>query len=325
MKIYKKIILCALVLGLTTDFIAQNTKGKADDLGRIVLNSYVSPQVEGLPASAKRMLNNKLSQIASKNGMGGSALNPRFIITPNITVLTKDITPTAPPMTAMTLEVTFYIGDGIDGKLFANSSIEVKGVGTNETKAYIAALKQIKPAHPDLKNLIEEGKTKIIEFYNSQCDFIIKEAHTLEAQNEFDAAILKLTSVPDVCQECYDKCMAAVEPIYKKQIDRECKIKMAKANSIWNANQTVDAANEAGEYLSNVDPSSACFGEAQSLTNQIAAKVKELNQQEWKFKLKEQQDDVDMKKATIKAIRDIGVAYGNNQPKTVTYRTYGWW
>jgi len=326
MKHILKITMLFLIIGLTTNSIkAQNKKGKADDLGRIVLNSYVSPQVEGLPSSAKRMLNNKLSQIASKNGMGGSSLNPRFIITPNITVLTKDLTATAPPMTALTLEITFYIGDGIDGKLFANTSIEVKGVGTNETKAYIAALKQIKPAHPDLKNLIEEGKTKIIEYYNSQCDFIIKEAQALESQKEFDAAILKLTSVPDVCKECYDKCMDAVAPIYQKQIDRECEIKLAEAKNAWSAGQNMDAASNASDYLYGIEPNSACFPEVKKLTGQIATRIKELDQREWDFKLKEQQDDVNIQKTTIKAARDIGVAYGNNQPKTVTYNTRSWW
>jgi hypothetical protein len=40
--------------------------------------------------------------------------------------------------------------------------------------------------------------------------------------------------------------------------------------------------------------------------------------------MKQQQDDVDIQKATIKAARDIGVAYGNNQPDVV-YKVYGWW
>lgn len=324
MKVYMKMLLIFLIVGSIANNIKAQTKGKADDLGRIVLNPYVSHQVEGLPPSAKRMLLSKMAQIVSKNGMGGSLLNPRFIITPNVTVLTKDLTATAPPMTALTLEITFYIGDGIDGKLFASTSIEVKAVGTNETKAYIAAFKQIKPAHPDLKNLLEEGKTKIIEYYNNQCDFIIKEAQTLEAQKEFDAAILKLTSVPDACGECYDKCINAVTPIYQKQIDRECEIKLAKAKNAWNAGQNMEAANNASNYLAGIDPNSACFTEVKKLTGQIANRIKELDQREWDFKLKEQQDDADIQKATIKAVKEIGVAYGNNQPKTVTYNTQGW-
>ncbi|MEJ6776572.1 MAG: hypothetical protein QNK85_04530 [Crocinitomicaceae bacterium] len=322
-----KLIFSLLFVGfISTNINAQNKKGKSDDLGRIVLNSYIAPQAEAIPSHAKRMLLNKLSQVTSYNGMGGSSLNPRFILTPNITVLTKDITPTAPPMHALTLEVTFYIGDGIDGKLFANSSLQIKGVGQNENKAYIAALKRINPKNPALKDLIVEGKEKIIEFYNSQCDFFIKEAKTLEGQNKFEAAILKLTSVPDVCKECYDKCMDAVAPIYQKQIDRECKMKLAEAKNAWSTGQDAAGADNASEYLAGIDPNASCFGEVKKLTSQIAARIKALDQREWNFKLKQQQDDVNIQKATIKAARDIGVAYGNNQPDVnVTYNTVGWW
>lgn len=304
---------------------AQNKTGKADDLGRIALNAYVAPQVEGLPSSAKKMLKNKMNQIATKSGMGGSAFSTRFIITPNITVLTKDLTATAPPMTAMTLEVTLYIGDGYDGTMFASESIEVKGVGTNETKAYIAAIKQIKPGNPAILDFVNAGKAKIIEYYNSRCDFIIKEAQTLEAQNEFEAAILKLTTVPEVCKECFDKCMDAVAPIYQKQIDRECELKLAEAKNSWNSGQDVKAANAASEYLSGIEPRAACFNEAIALSEKIAKRIKELDQREWDFQLKQQQDEVDIRKATIKAARDIGVAYGNNQPKSITYNVRGWW
>jgi len=322
-----KLIFSVLFVGfIFSNVNAQNKKGKSDDLGRIVLNSYIAPQAEAIPSHAKRMLLNKLSQITSVHGMGGSSLNPRFILTPNITVLTKDITPTAPPMHALTLEVTFYIGDGLDGKLFANSSMQVKGVGQNENKAYIAALKRLNPKNPALKDLISEGKEKIIEFYNAQCDFFIKEAKTLVGQNKFEEAILKLTSVPDVCKECYDKCMDAVAPIYQKQIDRECKSKLAEAKNAWSAGQDADAAKNASAYLSEIDPNASCFGDAKKLTSMIATRIKQLDKREWDFKLKQQQDDVNIQKATIKAARDIGVAYGNNQPDiNVTYNTVGWW
>ena len=322
-----KLIFSLLFVGfIFSNVNAQNKKGKSDDLGRIVLNSYIAPQAEAIPSHAKRMLLNKLSQITSANGMGGSSLNPRFILTPNITVLTKDITPTAPPMHALTLEVTFYIGDGLDGKLFANSSMQVKGVGQNENKAYIAALKRLSPKNPALKDLIIEGKEKIIEFYNAQCDFFIKEAKTLVGQNKFEEAILKLTSVPDVCKECYDKCMDAVAPIYQKQIDRECNSKLAEAKNAWSAGQDAGAAKNASAHLAEIDPNASCFGDAKKLTSMIAARIKQLDQREWDFKLKQQQDDVNIQKATIKAARDIGVAYGNNQPDVnVTYNTVGWW
>lgn len=299
---------------------AQNTAGTLNDAGRLGLTPYVSPAVEGIPEGAKSMLKTKLSSIATSNGLSGGS-SPRFIITANINVLTKDITPTAPPMTAVTLEVTLCIGDGIDGTKFASNSITVKGVGTNENKAYIEAVKQIKPADPTIQAFVDKGKTKIMEYYNSKCDFIIKEAQTLAGQNQQDEAIYRLTSVPDVCKACYDKCMAAVAPIYKQKIDRECKLKLAEATNTWNASQDAAAASSAGEILSSIEPSAACFPEAKALAAKIQKRVMDIDKREWAYTMKEQQQASEM----IKAYRDVGVAYGNGQPQNVTYNTVGWW
>lgn len=321
----KKITLIIGVFLLNFVLFAQNNQGKADDAGRIALASVVSDQIEGLTLSAQSNLQNKLNRIATKNGMGGSSLNNRFIITANVVVLTKDITPTAPPMQAYTLEITLYIGDGVEGTLFSSTSVTLKGVGKTETKAYMAALKNLKVADPKYQSFIEQGKNKIIEYYNSKCDFILKEADALVSQNEFDAAIAKLVSIPEVCKECFDKAMDKVGPIYQQQIDRQCKMDLAEAKNVWNANQDVSGASQASNYLGNIDPNSSCYNEALNFSNVIAKRIKELDQREWDFKLKQQQDNVDIQKSTIKAARDIGVAYGNNQPKTVTYNTRGWW
>ena len=196
-----KITIYILALFFSFSAFSQNNQGKTNDAGRIALASVVSNSIDGLNPASQSFLKNKLNQITSKYGMGGSAMNERFIITANAQVVTKDITSTAPPMHAYTLEVTFFIGDGVDGKLFASTSKTLKGVGETETKAYKAALKNIKSSDPVFQSFIEEGKNKIIEFYNSQCDFILKEAEMLVSRNEFDAAIYKLVGIPEVCKE----------------------------------------------------------------------------------------------------------------------------
>ena len=314
-----------MCLSLQFGVFAQNNLGKSDDTARIVLSAYIPGQIEGLTPIVQNNLTNKLSQIASANGMGGSA-NSRFIITANVSVLTKDITPTAPPMHAYTIEVTLFIGDGIEGTLFSSQSITLKGVGTNESKAYIAALNGLKVKDPIYQTFIEKVKNKIVEYYNSKCDFILKEAEMLTSKNDFDAAIAKLTSIPEVCKDCYDKAMTAVAPIYKKQIDRECKIRLMEATTTWNAAQDLSSADSAGAVLSQIEPGASCYKEALVLSSKIAQRVKELDQREWKFQMKQQQDNVDIQKATIKAARDIGVAYGNGPKATVVrYNIRGWW
>ena len=364
----RKIILFVFLALINFSVKAQNNKGKVDDIGRIGFNTYISNNIESLPTSAKRLLANKINQITTKNGIGGSSVNPRFIITPNITILTKDITPTAPPMTALTLEVTLYLGDGITGTIFSTLSIELKGVGKNETKAYISALKRIKPKNAEIKSFIDEGKTKIIEYYNSKCDFIIKDAIIKSDKKEYEEAISNLLAVPEVCKDCYVKCQELTVDIYKKKIENECveniqKAIVAETNNEWDEaasylvtilpdvscfdkaqtmlkeikdHRCAEAlgkakgawasldANKAAKWLSEISADSDCYDDALVLGNEIKAKLKKDEDKEWSFKLKEQQDAVDIDKASIEAIKEIGVAYGENQPSTV-YNVKGWW
>ncbi|MBI9069333.1 MAG: hypothetical protein JEZ09_18695 [Salinivirgaceae bacterium] len=204
------LILCFFLLPFGT-IQAQNSEGKADDGGRISLTPQVSDQE--IPQGAKNMLLNKMKQICSKNGMSGDGENPFFVMDATIDILSKELTPTAPPMHALNLQINFFIKDVVNNNVYSETSIEIKGVGTNETKAYIAAIKNINTSKGQFKALVDRGKTKILEFYNSDCDFIISKAKALQKQGSNGEAIKVLKSVPKVCLECYDKCMAILSEI----------------------------------------------------------------------------------------------------------------
>jgi len=244
---------------------AQNSAGKSDDMARITLAAFVPQQIDKMPEAARSMLANKLSQIVTQSGMGGSAMNQRFILTANIVVMTKDITPTAPPMQAFTLDITLYIGDGIEGTKLASTSVSVKGVGENETKAYVSALKGISPNNTNIQSFVEAGKTKIVEYYNSKCDFIIKDAQTLASQKQYEEAISSLLAVPEVCKECYMACQDLTLNVYKMKLENECveniqKATVSKANNEW---------DEAASHLVSILPDVSCYDAAQTLLRDI--------------------------------------------------------
>lgn len=320
-NLINKIIYCCIaVFGFASVMMAQESSTSASALGRIAITPYVPDQLEGLPPAAANMLANKLNQIVSANGISGSG-GSRFIITPDIDVATKDLLATAPPMTALTLNVNLYIGDGLDGKKFSTQTVTVKGVGTNETKAYMDAIKNIKPTDAGIQSFVSGAKTKIIDYYNAKCGLILNEAKTLEAQSNFEGALMKLYSVPEEALECYNKSMAAVPPLWKKYIERDCKLKMSEANAKWNANQSWETAQEVGALLSAIDPEASCYKEAKALNDKIGKRVLEIDKREWNYKM---EIDVNLERDRIKAIRDIGVAYGNGQPKSVAYNIIGW-
>lgn len=300
-----------------TQVSAQNTAGKSDDAARIAIKAYVPTGVGDLTPTARKALQTRLERIVTGNGIGGSGYDNRFVMAAKIVELTKDVSATTPIIYSYTLEVTLVVGDAIEGTLFSSYSFEQKGAGNSETKAYMSAIKGIKSKSSSYSEFLDEAKTKIIEYYNSKCDFYLKEAESYVGQNEYQAAIATLTSIPQVCKECYDKAMDAVAPIYQKQIDRQCKIDMAEAKNAWNASQDGGGASAAANYLGQIDPNSNCYAEAQTFAGDIAKRIKALDQREWDFKLKQQQDEVNLEKASIKAARDIGVAYGENQPKVI--------
>lgn len=314
----KKIILSLILLATSFGF-SQNSSNNS----LIELNAYVPEQIEGMSDIAINNLENKLNQIVTTSGLGTTSESARFILTANIDVLTKDITPTAPPMHAITLNVNLIIGDGIEGIKFSTQSIVVKGVGENETKAYLAALKSIKANDPQYQTFIEKGKAKIIDYYTKKCDFIIKEAKSLAVQNQYDSALFELNAIPQVCTSCYDKVSQLILSIYKQKKDKECKILLADATNAWNASQNEEGASIAAEYLGQIDPNASCINEVKALTKKIGDKILSDNKKEWDFKLKVYNDQAAYEREYLKAAKEIAVAYANTV--SVSYNVIDWY
>ncbi|MGE4288479.1 MAG: hypothetical protein AB7E36_07305 [Salinivirgaceae bacterium] len=207
----KKILLSmGLVAFIVVQLSAQNNMGKADDSERIAITPQVSDQQ--IPQGAKNMLINKMKQICAKNGLAGDQGNPFFVMDATVDILSKELTPTAPPMHALSMSINFFIKDAT-GNVYSQTAFEAKGVGQNETKAYMEGIKRVNVNSGQFKAMVDQGKEKIMEFYNSQCDFIISKATALQKQGNNREAIKVLKSVPPISKECYDKCMEILSTI----------------------------------------------------------------------------------------------------------------
>lgn len=316
MKLKNVLLLIATTM-FACNMYAQRTM--QEDAQMIALSTWIPDN--DLPDAANRILENKIQQIATKQGMSADAFSSRFIFTANVVELEKSITATAPPKQMEKLEVTFYIGDGVEGTKFISYSTSCTGIGDNVTKAYINALKSINTNNSDYQKFCDEGKTRIIEYFNRQCDAIITEAKSLAAQQKFDEALWKLSGVPNACSECWNKCIASAAPIFQQKIDLECQSLLLEANTMWNSGQDWNTANSVAEILSSINPQSKCFGDALKLSDKISKRIKELDDREWKLKWDK---EVTQQKAIIDAYKEIGIAKAKNQPQTV-YKVYKWW
>lgn len=332
-KIYLSICFCIQLLILNAQEVP-----KLDDFGKIALNPYVSEQAK-LPAEAKAQLEIKLKQIASNYGMAGSIANPRFIITANISVTTKDIIPGPPQQIAQNMDITLFIGDAIENKIFSNIVISSSGVGTNENKAFIDATKQINTKNKEIETFLEEARTKIIAYYSTQCDFINQKAIALKQQEKYAEAIYTLAQIPEVCQECYFKALNEMAVIYDLKINNEANSLLKNANSVWSANPNEQGAQEAINYIMKINPQAKCYSDASKLLSIINTKViadeKERLRKQVEYEKRQQKIDAEnakteteLEKQRINAYREVAVEYARNQPQVVyrnVYRNIYWY
>lgn len=283
----KKLLFLVFLISLNNIF-AQNNLGKTDDLGRIELATILN---KNIPQNASKLLENKVSQIITRNGLGGSS-NSRFVVAVNVVEVTKDITATAPPMHAYTLDVNFYIADGIEGTVFSSTSIQVKGVGATDDKAYIAALKNVKPADMGLKSMIETGKNKIVEYYNLKCDFILKEADVAMMRSQYDEAYVILGAVPNICKDCFSMAQDKMTEVYKKKLNEDASKIMNEAKSAWGQKDVETALN----ILATMPYGSSLEEDKEKLVGEITAYVEKVQDEAKKAEMKREQREFELRK-----------------------------
>jgi hypothetical protein len=299
----KRIIIsftCLLLIGFTAN--SQNSLGKTDDLGRVAIAPIV-PDAAGIPEGARTMLLNKMLQITTQNGLGASENNARFAMLPVVSVVSKEITPTAPPMHALSLDITLYIVDAVTQSIFSQTTISLKGVDKSEEKAYIQGIKNINPKQGQFRGFVEKGKEKIVEYYNSQCDVILKGSQALAGQKKFEEALFMLLSVPDVSRECFDKCMDLSIDIYKQYGDQKCNEFLSAARAAWAGKEL----SKVEENLGKITPDMACYPEAERLVADITARVEAEGASAWSYKMKKYDDSVEKEKLMIQAGKEVAI------------------
>ena len=294
----------------------------AQDNNDILLGVYIPEQAENIPSSAKNLLHTRMLQLITANGISGNLFSPRFILVPKVAVLDKEILGTAPPRVVLNLELTLIVGDGEKdkGNFFQTEYVNLKGVGQNEQKAYMQAIKSLSPRNPKIIDFLEHTKKEIIAYYEDHCDEVKKKAYALEAQDKTDEAVTVLANIP-ISSSCYSENEKDIRRFYQKVLNQQCDKKLNEARAIWYANQSIEGANEAGLLLAEIEPRAYCKDELRKLYREIALRVKELSNKDWDLKLK----IVDGQMDSINHSRELILEYIKNQPqKIIHYDVRGW-
>ena len=300
------------------------TFAQTSDEGRISIQAMMPDDV--IPMEASKNLTTRMQRMLVSNGYGDNGYVERFVLTAKVDITSKDIVPSTPARVSEKMEVTFFVGDVIENKLYASCTLSLQGIGTNENKAMISAFSKLNPNHKDFGEMLDKAKSKIIDFYTNHCAEEISKARTMATVGNYDEAISRMLAVPNVCSDCYDKCQNAATVFYLQKIDAYGLQQLNKARNAWMKSQDAEGAKEVAQYLNAVSPYSSCYQDVEKLRNEVASKLKTDELREWNFQQKQYEDSQANKRSIVKACRDVGMAWANNQPKSIVKNIIrGWW
>ncbi len=233
------------------------TFAQTSDEGRISIQAVMPDDV--IPMEASKNLITRMQRMLVGNGYGDNGYVERFVLTAKVDVTSKDIVPSTPARVSEKMEVTFFVGDIVENKLYASCTVSLQGIGTNENKALISAFSKLNPNQKDFSEMLDTAKGKIVDFYTNHCAEEISKARTMASVGNYDEAISRMMAVPNVCADCYDKCQVAATSFYQQKIDAYGLQQLNKARNAWMKSQDAYGANEVAQYLNVISPYSSCY------------------------------------------------------------------
>lgn len=290
------------------------------------------PVVTGkdIPEATRQSLLAKMSKLAADNGYGAEKEAERFVMLAKCNVVERDVAPTTPPRISQTVEITFVIGDVIEDKTFASTSFELKGIGTNETKAWQTAVNCLKLNNTRLHAMFEDAEKKISDYYSANCRNIIQQAQAYAEMGEYERAIASLLSVPEICGDCCRQAQTEAVTIYGRMKNAEGEELLAKAKNAWALSPDFSGAQRAMNYVNSIPVESDAYVSAEKLVETISGKLSSDKEREWQQRVKEYNDNLQMRKtqsnrqhkermASIAAARSVAEKWAENQPETKIY------
>lgn len=348
----KKLLLSFILLAISI----LSSPGQDTDVAALSIRVQ-QPEREYLTSPSCRLLQTKMTQILTQNGIVNDIPSNRFVMTAKANVLNKDVLAGSPSRVSEQIELTFIIGDVIDNIKYGSYALTLTGVGLNEQQAIQMVIKSVKNNDPGMHDFILRSKERIVQYYRDNEAKILRQADLLMEKGDYNEALYMLSMVPDASAECYEHCQDKMQQIIKKKVDLDAEALLSKAKAVWAKSPDVNGANEVYPIISAINPRASCYKQVAPFLKQITSKLVADDQRAWEFKVKQYEDEKareqrdfeqrvqeyqdrkakeqrdfearearDARNAAIRrqeiaAARDVAMEFARNQPETVYYET----
>ena len=283
----------------------------------------IAPIMEGdqVPAAVARQLEAKLKTVLTHVGVAAGDYDCQFFLTGRFDEAFSQEAGGVGGRVLVKTNLQLAICDGENRKVFATATFPLKGVGASDQQALTRALGSLNARNPEFINFVENGKAKIVDYFDKNYPTYMAKAQKALKARDYDEALYWSTSIPECCAG-YAQAAELASSIYQDKIDYDGAMLLAQAEGEWASDPSAEGGRAAYGYLSRIDPSAACYAKAKALGKKISASVRE----DYDFETKEKyRNAVELEKQRIDAARQAAVAWAQNQPKTVVKNNWIAW
>lgn len=280
-------------------------------VGQVKLNIMLP---EGLPENSKNVLHNKMVAMTSVNGVGSVDASPILCIIPTFAEMNHDITATVPAKHKIKYDFNVWVANLETGEVFASAQQDLLGIGDSEELALGNAMSAISPNDNKWQEMLKTAQDRIIEFYNTNGDRLIKEAQGYIGVNDYSKAMLILNNIPMACGEVYDRALEVKNNALDQYFQNDAEYLISKMKA-YLALPRDDENGFSYDFLAvyaMVPPNSKAKAEADALyaeyvksLDETAKKNMEKQQREWEAEQKRLDREAEVRLVEAQAAAEI--------------------
>jgi hypothetical protein len=308
----KKFILFSFFIHIS---IANNTFCQSE-IGNIAFSLVMPNEIDGFDQNQLTKLESKIIQATANVGIAGKGFYSDFIIYPVVTLNEiEDHSQAMKNTISYSIDLGIFVKSVADGRIFSSFSKTLNGLGTTKNAALNNALNDFDPKNKDIIEFYEKTGEKIIKYFESKCDDFISKADSYAKMGKYDEAIGLLMSIPNISSNCFNKVKAKSIEVYKLHLNKTCNSLILAAKGSY-TNRDLESAIKT---ISLIDPTSTCYNEAKEFLNTIKKDLKEKEKAEFQTNLKIYEDELELEKIRIEAIKEIAISYYSQKPSSYNY------
>jgi len=275
----------ASAIGFAATFLVSRLPAQAvkeEQLGGVPIAVVVPENGSPLTEEQRVQLGNVLLQAATANGISGIGGPAGFQLIPLVTITRETEAGELRKFTVVFMNVALAIRQSPQNTAYASTSVALNGSGASRDAAITDAIMKLSPDDQRILTLVETGKRRIVEYYQTNCESIRSDARGRAGTGRADEAIALLMTVPRQASSCQQLAAADAERLYVAKHERECQALVRDARADVARNDFKPATSK----LRLVDPASGCAKSADALIAEIDAKVAKANDREFSLELR---------------------------------------